>query len=764
MKNSDSDRPDSDGMIETPINLVSVDKPQLLFYLAANTPLSIASLAEDCTTGSSSTKSILRDRFRAEINIDMTDTVRLSGDARRAVIRGSKPLITSGQDQLRRGKSYASRDDYTEAADCFAQAVSILQKVNGCYDAVNHESSKLEQLITTTKDRHDSAASEAAKDSINYYVLHATQHESEGDKHSKKKPSRAAENYQKATNQLSQALETAKECNQSMWQDSSNLSLQPIKEKLSKVSEKLDSIGDTSSTSSTESSGDSADSTAEERTSAGYSDQELINALQQLALKLDESPRPEFVNKYGEYPADPYIECFGSWEDALAAASLDPINQAARERRTYSRLEILDALANLIRESGSTPSRTEMNRKGAVSSTTVTNRFDSWDAALNIAQSEIASNTTEQQNEAESQEQHGSSNSTTKHSVTGHSSNQDKTHYYGNKPDTDPNVSSKASASSAGRNRKAMLQTITNLYNRLGRVPKTTEIPEDCEYSPNNFYKEFGSWDEALKAAGIDKQQEMLDDIERVSKEIGDVPKSTDMDEYGVYSGASYSSYFDSWSAALEQSEVVVNHEGQQSNSSQSSPQVQKASTNQIPPGALDTSWETIPENERISGQFLLQVTDVEQLNGDRKTARLSVRDKNGRKFDLNIWSKHDIDQDWREGQWYALENARGKVWESSNGTTQKQLSSTKDLKVTKLTKDFDPNVGSVKGTSESVSQPQRSSATTSGDVREPTSDTTVSNRDSAAGADQQESSEDGSPKPDNDGILDDIMSDFDEV
>jgi hypothetical protein len=157
-------------------------------------------------------------------------------------------------------------------------------------------------------------------------------------------------------------------------------------------------------------------------------------------------------------------------------------------------------------------------------------------------------------------------------------------------------------------------------------------------------------------------------------------------------------------------------------------------------------------------------VTDVEQLNGGRKTAYLSVRDKNGREFDLNIWSKHDIDQDWREGQWYALEDARGKVWKPSHGTTQKRLSSTKDLKVTELGEDFDPNGGSTRGTVETASEPQQSRATTSGHVRESRSDTTVSNRDTAATADQRESSEDGNAETDNDGILDDIMSDFDEV
>jgi hypothetical protein len=61
-----------------------------------------------------------------------------------------------------------------------------------------------------------------------------------------------------------------------------------------------------------------------------------------------------------------------------------------------------------------------------------------------------------------------------------------------------------------------MLSTLQSLHNRLDRIPKSTELPK--EYSPNEFYDEFGSWDEALKAAGIDEKQATLDEIERVKK------------------------------------------------------------------------------------------------------------------------------------------------------------------------------------------------------------------------------------------------------
>lgn len=120
---------------------------------------------------------------------------------------------------------------------------------------------------------------------------------------------------------------------------------------------------------------------------ATYRNRDLIETLQQLTVTIGESPRPEFVNAYGEYSADAYLEAFGSWSDALAAANLDPIDEAARQRRKYSRTEVLEALIEVINELDRVPSRTEMNNRGAVSSTTVDNRFADWETAVEFATS-----------------------------------------------------------------------------------------------------------------------------------------------------------------------------------------------------------------------------------------------------------------------------------------------------------------------------------------------------------------------------------------
>lgn len=107
--------------------------------------------------------------------------------------------------------------------------------------------------------------------------------------------------------------------------------------------------------------------------------------MQLLATKLGESPRPEFVTSYGEYPAEAYLDAFGSWPEALAAASLDQIDEEARERRKYTRVEILDALVELGEELGHPPSKGEMNENGAMSASPVQSRFEDWETALELA-------------------------------------------------------------------------------------------------------------------------------------------------------------------------------------------------------------------------------------------------------------------------------------------------------------------------------------------------------------------------------------------
>ena len=115
------------------------------------------------------------------------------------------------------------------------------------------------------------------------------------------------------------------------------------------------------------------------------SKRELLNYLQELTLIFGETPTKEFIEAHGVYPAKTYLDLFGTWGDAVRAANLQPIDREARDRRTYSRVDILDAINELAAELGHVPSPNEMNERGEMSAPTVTKRFNSWDGAVRLA-------------------------------------------------------------------------------------------------------------------------------------------------------------------------------------------------------------------------------------------------------------------------------------------------------------------------------------------------------------------------------------------
>jgi hypothetical protein len=226
----------------------------------------------------------------------------------------------------------------------------------------------------------------------------------------------------------------------------------------------------------------------------------MVEVMRTLYQRLGRVPKTTEVADECEYVPNDFYKEFGSWGEALEAAGIDREQALLKDiRRVAERL-------------GHIPTTTEIDEYGVYSSSYYLSSFESWRAAI---------------------EQAG--------------------------------VEQNFSKRSGRSDRAELLDTIKSLHERLGRAPKATELPEDCEYSQHDFYNEFGSWDEALETAGIDREQSMLDEIERVAEKLGRVPSTVDMQKHGAYT--SYSSHFGSWSEALERADIELNkHSGSGSN------------------------------------------------------------------------------------------------------------------------------------------------------------------------------------------------------
>ena len=114
-----------------------------------------------------------------------------------------------------------------------------------------------------------------------------------------------------------------------------------------------------------------------------------------------------------------------------------------------------------------------------------------------------------------------------------------------------------------------LIAELHRLADELGRLPTVREMNELGEYSHMPYVQRYGSWTEAVEAAGLEpnnpgrrdiSEEELLDEIKRLAQELGRDPTCPEMDEYGKFSDATYVNRFGSWVAAKNKalSEEVV--------------------------------------------------------------------------------------------------------------------------------------------------------------------------------------------------------------
>lgn len=102
----------------------------------------------------------------------------------------------------------------------------------------------------------------------------------------------------------------------------------------------------------------------------------LIEELLRLADELGESPVKRDMNELGDYSYTAYRNEFGTWNEALLEAGLEPnLNKIPRE-------DLLQALEDLAETLERVPRVRDMRHKGRYSPTAYQNEFDRWNDAL----------------------------------------------------------------------------------------------------------------------------------------------------------------------------------------------------------------------------------------------------------------------------------------------------------------------------------------------------------------------------------------------
>jgi hypothetical protein len=108
--------------------------------------------------------------------------------------------------------------------------------------------------------------------------------------------------------------------------------------------------------------------------------------------------------------------------------------------------------------------------------------------------------------------------------------------------------------------REELLAEIQRLASAKGGRPTLEDLKADGRFSKSPYYTEFGSWNAAVRAAGLDgpepreyaiPDEKLIKDLRRVADEKGSSPTREEIEECGAYSRSTYEKRFGTWNAAL---------------------------------------------------------------------------------------------------------------------------------------------------------------------------------------------------------------------
>ena len=311
------------------------------------------------------------------------------------------------------------------------------------------------------------------------------------------------------------------------------------------------------------------------RGNPGLSKEQLLTALQDFADKLGKPPSSAEMNVLGPHASSTYTDRFGSWDDALRAAGLDPskirTTEGTREelpdalsngedKPKISGDELIEVLQDLADDLGRTPTTAEMDEQGPYSSSTYTGWFGSWDNALRAAGLEVNQyRISDEQLRTALQDladDLGRTPTTAEMNEQGRYSSMP----YRDRFDTwdDALRAADLEVDQCRISDEQLRTALQDLADDLGRTPMTAEMNEQGPYSTPTYRDRFGSWAEALRAAGLGANlyqnitlEQLLLALQDLADDLGRTPTTAEMDEQGRFSSATYLSRFDTWDDAL---------------------------------------------------------------------------------------------------------------------------------------------------------------------------------------------------------------------
>ncbi|CQH65332.1 uncharacterized protein HHUB_6101 (plasmid) [Halobacterium hubeiense] len=233
-------------------------------------------------------------------------------------------------------------------------------------------------------------------------------------------------------------------------------------------------------------------------------EEKLVADLQAVADMVGEAPTVAQYRAHGEYSYAPLKNHFGSYNDAIEAAGLKPNQQVADPDCQISTEALITDIQAVAEHIGETPTQLQYRKYGEHASNTLVRAFGSYNDALEAA---------------------------------------------GYKPNRHRDIS-----------KDELLSNLRQIASDLNEVPTAHQFSEYGKYSLDLLTDEFGSYNNALKAAGFEVNtyysipaEDLLIDLVEVADKLGETPTKDQYSEFGIYHGDTLTHQFGSFAAALEE-------------------------------------------------------------------------------------------------------------------------------------------------------------------------------------------------------------------
>jgi hypothetical protein len=214
-----------------------------------------------------------------------------------------------------------------------------------------------------------------------------------------------------------------------------------------------------------------------------YTDDELTQDIRRVANDLSGTPSQSEYNERGKASAQTLSRRFGSYNDAVEQAGLEP------NRQWHADDELLQDIQRVAEIAGEPLSRDEYSKHGVVHATTIEYRFESWVEAVKSA---------------------------------GIEANAARPSWY---------------------SAEELIETVRQVAEELGRPPVASEFTELGIASHTTIAKRFGSYTDGVEQAGFDPHREkniptesLLRDVQRVTQQLNSSPTRTQYRQHGNYS------------------------------------------------------------------------------------------------------------------------------------------------------------------------------------------------------------------------------------